>query len=296
VVRWSREGGRVARLEERPLDQAAGWLAARIGPGGAASFAIEPRSRATIALGPMHHGRAAVALAALAAHGGHRRALARGRAWLLREIEVSLAGRPVPGWPEEPAMVAGTLALAALGGLRVDRELRALAEQRPELAQNPWHAAQVAAALGPMAPRSLFRAAAGDLADRPWAPWTAMAARARGEARILERCERALIASIRTGPPHAGGASITPIPELAQTAVVVEALLPSSSSAAKAAVQRARAFLRRWQLLPGAIPASLDPALSAGAFPISPVVEALRCDVTGHALLALLGDGHARQI
>jgi hypothetical protein len=37
------------------------------------------------------------------------------------------------------------------------------------------------------------------------------------------------------------------------------------------------------------MPAPLDPELADGAFPASPVfVDVLRCDVTGHALLALL--------
>jgi hypothetical protein len=47
--------------------------------------------------------------------------------------------------------------------------------------------------------------------------------------------------------------------------------------------------LRRWQLLGDRIPAALEPKLIRGAFPISPVVDAARCDVTAHALLALLG-------
>ena len=35
-------------------------------------------------------------------------------------------------------------------------------------------------------------------------------------------------------------------------------------------------------------PDVLDPSLARGAFPASPVVDVLRGDVTGHALLAML--------
>ena len=56
----------------------------------------------------------------------------------------------------------------------------------------------------------------------PWAPWTALAARIRGDRAVVERVERDLIASVGehgavTGP---GGR------EVARTAVVVEALSP----------------------------------------------------------------------
>lgn len=271
-----------------PEDRAAAWLARRVGADGAVAFGIEPRSRAPAAMGPMPHGRAAVALAGLAAHGGHAQALGRGRARLRRDLEAALAGRAVPGWPEDPALIAGTLALAVLGGIEVTAELQAFArEQRAAIARVPWNAAQVCAALGPRAADSMYRACVADLERQPWAPWTVMAARARGDAAVLARGERGLCAQIRRRGPHEGGVGVTPVPELALTAVTVEALAPSSSAQARAGVARARAFLMRWQLLGEGIPAALDVAMADGAFPISPVCESLRCDVTGHALLAL---------
>ena len=85
-----------------------------------------------------------------------------------------------------------------------------------------------------------------------------------------------------------GGCGATEIPETALTALVVEALEGTRSADARAAVARARRFLRRCQLLPESVPASLDPDLATGAFPASPVaVDFLRCDVTAHAVLAL---------
>jgi AMMECR1 domain-containing protein len=270
-------------------DRAAAWLGRLVGEDGAVAFAIDPRSGRRAASGPMHHGRAAVVLAALAAHGGHDRALARGRAWLGGTIARALAGRPVAGWPDDPAVVAGTLALAVLAGAAGEGVLATFAAAKTAaIARSPWHAAQVATALGPGAPVALYRACARDLASRPWAPWTATAARARGDAALLARAERALAASLRRAPPHAGGVDATPVPEIALTAAAAEALGPSRSPAARAAAARARAFLERWQLLGEAIPAALDPGLAEGAFPISPVCDTLRCDVTAHALLALL--------
>jgi hypothetical protein len=52
-------------------------------------------------------------------------------------------------------------------------------------------------------------------------------------------------------------------------------------------VDRAVAFVSRWQFAPGRIPASVDPDWALGAFPLSPIHHALRTDVTAHALLAL---------
>jgi hypothetical protein len=123
-----------------------------------------------------------------------------------------------------------------------------------------------------------------DLDVRAWAPWTAIAARARGDAAVLARCAPALVASIRDRAPHAGGCSARPVPETALTAVTVEALAPLA--AARASVRRARAFLRAWQI-PDEPAAPLLPEIAAGAFPASPVVELLRVDITAHAMLAL---------
>jgi hypothetical protein len=134
----------------------------------------------------------------------------------------------------------------------------------------------------------LWRACVADLARKPFAPWTAMAARARRDGRARQLVERALVAAIQKGPPHDGGANVTVVPELALTALAVEAL--AGAPGAAAAVRRARAFLRRWQLVPEALRAALDPS-AAYAFPASPVVDLLRVDMTGHALLALAPSG-----
>jgi hypothetical protein len=84
------------------------------------------------------------------------------------------------------------------------------------------------------------------------------------------------------------------VPEVALTALVVEALEGLPDAAARAVVRRARSFLSTWQLLPGSVPAALEPSLAAGAFPLSPIaVDVLRCDVTAHAVLAL-GRGRLR--
>jgi hypothetical protein len=247
------------------------------------TFALDPRSGARTARGEMHHGRVAVALRALREHGGHAGATARACRWLAREVRAALAGRRVEAWPDRPDLVAGTLALVSMAGLDHRRELRAWVAAHPELAQSPWHAAQAVAALGPDAPSALWDACARDLDRHPWSPWTAIAARARGDGRALARCIPPIVASIRRAAPHAGGSSTRPVPETALTAVTVEAL--ASVPRAAAALRRARGFLRAWQV-PEDVHASLVPE-AAGAFPASPVVETLRVDITGHAMLAL---------
>jgi hypothetical protein len=232
----------------------------------------------------MRHGRAAVAAAALAACGRHAEA-GRALAWIAAEIAAALSGRAVAGWPHDPARQAGTLALAVIAGAPLAGELAALA-QRAELAREPWHAAQVVCALGPRAPAPLWRACLAALEHRPWAPWTVLAARALSDGAARERGDRALIESLRATAPHLGGCAATAVPEIALTAITVEALRGSRGAAARAAVRRGRAFLARWQHLPGRIPAALSPDACAGAFPASPVAALLRVDVTAHALLA----------
>jgi AMMECR1 domain-containing protein len=269
-------GDRSARAD--PIALARAWLAARVGSDGAVAHGIDSTG-AALAPGEMHHGRAAAVVAALAAS-GHRSA-ARARRWLAREIERGLAGQPAEAWPEDPPRLAGTLALAHLAGVRCDGGLSALAEE-PSLLGAPWHAAQVACALGAAAPPRLWRACVAALARTPWAPWTALAAEARGDGETRARAERALIDSLRKSAPHAGGAAVTEVPELALTALAVEALARSRGS-----VRRGLTFLRRWQILPGRRPAALSP-VALGAFPASPVAALLRSDVTAHALTALL--------
>jgi hypothetical protein len=248
------------------------------------TFAVNPRTGERTPHGEMHHGRVAVAVDALDRHGGHGKAVARARTRLASDAAAAMRGAAVDAWPSKRDVVAGTLALLCLGGVDVRRELLAWLEAHPEIAASAWHAAQAVAALGSLAPGPLWDACVRDLETRPWAPWTAIAARARGDAAVLARCAPALVASIRDAPPHEGGCSARPVPETALTAVTVEALAPLP--AARPAVRRARAFLRAWQI-PDDPPAPLLPDAAAGAFPASPVVESLRVDVTGHALLAL---------
>ncbi len=267
-----------------PLAEAHNWVADLVAADGRMEFAIDPRSGVRLRSGPMRHGRAAVALRALASSKRHSRVVKRCRAWLEREIARGLRGEDVEGWPDDPAVVAGTLAFASQAGIDVMAPLATYAS-RPDLALDVWHAAQVVGALGRESPPALFRACVLDLERRPWAPWTALAARALGESKVVSRCERPLVESLRSSSPHLGGAGVTGVPEHALTAVSIEALAGLGSKSARDAVARGRAFLRRWQLGSG-VSASLDPSACRGAFPVSPVVSLLRCDVTGHAILA----------
>jgi hypothetical protein len=205
---------------------------------------------------------------------GRKRTAARARRRLERDVESALGGRPPPAWPEDDDRVAGTLALVALAGVDLRDALR---RARPTSA---WHTAQVALALGD---RALVRKCAADLDATPWAPWTLLAARATGETKTARRIAGTLVQTIRADRPHRGGvAAAGPVPEIALTAIAVEALAGEREAAA---IARARAFLLRWQSVPCG---PVDPSVAAGAFPLSPIDDRLRCDVTAHALLALL--------
>jgi AMMECR1 domain-containing protein len=266
-------------------DAAAAHLARLVQPSGEVTFALDPRSGVASKPGEMHHGRVAVAIRALDERGGHGRVVSRAREKLLAEVTRALRGERVEAWPDRPDVVAGTLALVGSAGLDVHRELAHWVAAHPELQQNPWHAAQVVATLGESAPASLWSACVRDLDARPWAPWTALAATARGDASVLARCVPPIVDSIRSRPPHAGGCDVRPVPETALTALAVEAL--AAVPAARPARRRACAFLRSLQVGHEA-PAPFQSAVATGAFLASPVFELLRADITGHALLALL--------
>ena len=265
----------------RPEDRAAAWLAAQVSEDGAVCFATSARGRSAEAVGPMHHGRATVVVRALELHGRHAQAVSRARERLDADIRASLSGHPVPGWPDEPALIAGTLALALLAKFDVRPALTELAAS-PEVLAAPWYAGQVAAALGSETPESTWAACVRALDEQQWAPWTAMAARARGDTETSERTAAALWASVDETGAVAGPTG----PEVARTAVTVEALAPFATQEARAAGERACAFLRKVQLAELGEPphmGSID-----GAFPLMPESDVLRTDVTAHALLALL--------
>lgn len=275
---------------EHAVTRAAAWLAAQVNDDGSVSFSLDAQTGKREAIGPLQHGRAAIVLRALESHGGHVEAARRLRVRLSADIDHALGhgrhdalrgGEPVPGWPDDSALVAATCALATLAGIDVTGALReyALAE---EVLRTPWYAAEVAAALGPQAPAELWQACVAGLDQDPWAPWTALAARVRGDAAVLERASSALVSSVgQSGAVSGPGGR-----EIARTAVVVEALAPFESKEARVAAERAVGFLRFAQLAELGEP---DHAGSTdGAFPLTPESNVLRTDVTAHALLALL--------
>lgn len=282
----------VARLAEappplgEPVAAAASWLARRVGEGDV-DFGFDPRTGTGVDDPPMFHGRVAVLLRALLAQRSERGAAARAKRWLEAELARGLAGDRRVALPDSLPVLAGTLALASLAGIDCDPKLVELASA-PELAQNPWHAAQVVTALGPRAPEALYRAVVERLDADPFAPWTLMAATARGDTPVIARAAAALARLVRTGPPHEGG--VGPIvPETARTAAVVEALAPvAATPEERAAVVRARAFITAQQLSGADYAPAAAPARVTGAFPVSPVVHFLQLDVTAHALLALV--------
>jgi AMMECR1 domain-containing protein len=271
-------------------DAAAAWLARLVQADGSILFAIDARSGSSMASGEMHHARTAAAVQALALHGSHPALVTRARNRLARDARKALAGGAVEAWPTDPAKVAGTLAHLARAGVDLKRALLAQA-QSPAVHRAPWHAAQVATALGPLAPESLLRACVEALDARPWAPWTVLALVGReteGLSGARSRAVDALIASIRTEGPHCGGANVTPIPEVALTALTVEALRSvRPTQAVRAAIARGVSFLSAWQVAADRVPAAFAPEASIGAFVGSPIASGLRADVTAHALMAL---------
>lgn len=273
---------------------AASWLSRVVRSDGHVTFLVDARSRSAMDRGPFHHGRAAVVVRALATSGADA-AATRARDRLERDVRRALRGSArVDAWPDRPSEIAGTLALAILAGVDVAGDLRAFARaHREAIADVPWHAAQVVHALGHDAPSQLFDACRADLARAPFAPWTLLAARSVGDARVVERATKALHASIRSEEPARGGVGGAPY-EVAMAALAMEALAEDPAKTSVRAVARLRAFLLDRQLAPGRIPAALDPELAVGAFPLSTAHDRLRSDVTGHALSALEAAEHPR--
>jgi len=279
-------------LEKNPITAAAAWLAMRVDSKGRVTFGISPRTGEQHRKSPMFHGRAAILVRALLSQRVGRIAATRARRWLEVELVRALDGRPVDQFPSEPALVAGTLALAVMSGIDLSDALMAYAT-RPELLAAPWHAAQVVAALGSRAPDALWHACKRHLEVEPWAPWTALAAKARHDGETFARATDALIDAVPENGPHAGGVGPNSVPELARTAATVEALLSVDSSAARTARARARVFLLEHQVNGNNCIVAADPELVHGAFPQTPVHDYLQIDVTAHALLALVGSSHS---
>jgi len=281
-----------SELEKNPITAAAAWLAQRVDQKGLVTFGVNPRSGEKHRTSPMFHGRAAILVRALLGQRVGRGAATRARRWLEVELVRALAGRPVEQFPSDPALVAGTLALAVMSGIELSDALLAYAV-RPEVLTVPWHAAQVVAALGSRAPDSLWEACKRHLDVEPWAPWTALAAKARADSATFARATAALIDAVPERGPHVGGVGPNSVPELARTAATVEALLTVDSPAARAARARARGFLLEQQLNGNDCIVTSDPELVHGAFPQTPVHDYLQIDVTAHALLALVGTSHS---
>lgn len=280
-------GAAARRTGADGADYAAAWLARLVDRDGEVAFAIDAGRRLLEPVGDLHHARTAVAVEALAAHGGYDVEVQRARRRLVSDARRALRTAALPGWPTDPAAIAGTLALAVRAGADLRRELVELATH-PALERAAWHAAQVIYALGAEAPARLVAICREDLRARPFAPWTALAARHLGD-RALERASIAALSRlVRRRGPFVGGVDATSVPETGLTAVAAHALAlhPSTRTLAHAAL----GFVEARQLLPGRIPAALDPTLALGGFSATPVNDLLRADIAGHALLALLAE------
>jgi hypothetical protein len=290
----ARDAIRGRRPSGEGVAAAAAWLASLVRGDGSVTFAVDPRARTATSVGVMHHGRAAVVAHALADHGtttAHAAAARRVRARLLADARSALAGAHVEGWPDDVSQIGGTLALLLRGGVPLRDDLLAFVRAR-DVTRSPWHCAQMVAVLGKDAPDALWAACVTDLDVHPWAPWTLLAADARGDRTVRERAARGLVDGLRAHAPHRGAGTITEVPEIALTSLAVEALARQPSPWARAAVKRARQFIGRTQLVGDRVYAALDPQLASGAFPASVISDWLRCDVTAHAVLAL-GAGKA---
>jgi AMMECR1 domain-containing protein len=271
------------REREDPLTGALGWLARQVESDGRVRFGIDSNSGEAAFSGFLRHARSASAVQALALDERYLDVAARARAWLRSEVERACAGDAVADWPSELPQVAGTLALCCLAGVKVQSALLPLANAK-ELFSEPWHAAQVATALGASAPSELWQACVKALAEQPFAPWTAIAAHCRGDGATFERALRAL----KDNVPRASEFAFVGEPALAGLAI--EALALASDPDTRALHAESVALLQRCQLW-----ADTDPSPSAswvhGAFPLARNQVFLRTDATAHAALALATQG-----
>jgi len=275
----------VARLEppvlarEAALPAALNWLARQVDDDGRVRFGLDSRSGEVLQRGPLRHARAASVIQVLTLDATTASTAERARSWLGRELAQAHSGGAVEDWPDAVGPVAATWALACLAGLPGHSTLKALASS-PELHAEPWHAAQVVAALGHEAPDALWQTCVNALADQPFAPWTAIAAHRRTDREIFERALANLLASLPN--PEWGFVS-----EPALAGLTLEALAFAESTE----VQRRRTatldLLRRSQLWSDCDPSPV-PGWVEGAFPLAPNQTLLRCDATAHAALALV--------
>lgn len=268
------------------IDGGLRWLERRVSPDGSIDHGVDARSGRTHRTGPFHLGRSAVVVRALASDRRRARLTEHARAALTEAFHAALAGDG-EGLPRTPAERAGSVALAVLAELPFARELEALArESASAIARVPWHAAQVATALGRRTPEAVAKAALAPIEEDAWAPWSALAADALSDARLARQARDRIAIAMSVAPPHVGGAAVGAVPEVALTALAVEAL--AGSAAHRCSVRRGIRFLRGLALHDeDDVPAPLDPSLAIGAFPLGPHADFLRSDVTAHAVLAL---------
>ncbi|HET7539624.1 MAG TPA: AMMECR1 domain-containing protein, partial [Polyangiaceae bacterium] len=273
----------VARSEpplsrDEPLPAALNWLARQVESNGEVRFGFDSRSGTALQRGPLRHARAASVIQVLALDPTTESTAARARSWLGRELERAHSGHGVEDWPDDVAAVAATWALACLAGVRAQATLRSLASSAG-LHAEPWHAAQVVAALGREAPNELWQTCVQSLDSQPFAPWTAIAAHRRDDRATFERAIGHLLEHLPS--PEFGFVS-----EPALAGLTLEALGLSENAEVRS--RRANAFelLHRCQLWADCDPAAV-PAWVHGAFPLAPSQTLLRCDASAHAALAL---------
>jgi len=268
-----------ARPREDALAGALGWLARQVESDGRVRFGIDPSRGQTEFSGYLRHARAAGLVQALAQDPRFADVTARARAWLCSEVERASAGARVADWPSELPAVAGTLALCSLAGLDVQSALLPLASA-PELFAEPWHAAQVVAALASGAPTELWQVCVNALEQRSFAPWTVIAAQRRGDSETFERA----LGALRDHMPRDSEFGFVAEPALAGLAI--EALALATDPDSRALQIRSLSLLERCQLW-----ADTDPAPNSswvhGAFPLARNQLSLRVDATAHAALAL---------
>jgi len=268
-----------ARAHEDPLTGALGWLARQVESDGRVRFGIDANRGQPVFSGFMRHARAASLVQALALDERYSDVTARARAWLASEVERAGVGDAPADWPHELPQVAATLALCGLAGVEIESALLPLASA-PALLAEPWHAAQVATALGGKAPSELWQGCVEALEQHSFAPWTVIAAHRRGDRPTFDRALRALHGHM----PRDSAFGFVAEPALAGLAV--EALALASDAESRALRARSVALLQRCQLWADTDP-SPDSSWVHGAFPLAPNQIFLRVDATAHAALAL---------